>query len=413
MRNDIFHIAAPDSPFSFFENSLFDESGEICGAADKITPELAMILGRACAEIDARIAVGYSDCTMCKLLASSFISGAASSGAQVTELGSTFFAAAAYVARTYLFNLTVFFENDAQRLCIRITDKFGLPIEQTIQSQIEASTRGVKSASAGICDVIMPKSITDSADVFVSSLRKRGSLSGFRVAVPGSSMAAEVLREILLASGCELLPPERGICELAVSDDGTKLFVRDEKEHWHDDGHTNALCVLVHFRSGKKELAVSADSPGVFEQIAEGYGGQILRIGRDHGAKEIYLTQNIFSSAAAGAVSILTYLNRTGETFENLISELPDFTLVSRELNLKSDRKKLLKTLEESCSDMYSEHICALRVCADGGWVNIHPSRSSARLRITGEGMNEEIASELCNLFVEKADKLDSSNLKE
>ncbi len=412
MRNDIFHISAQNFPQTFPPKISFDESGEICGGAHEITPELAMKLGRACAELDARIAVGYSDCTLCKLLASGFISGAASSGAQITELGPSFFASVSFLARAYLFNLMVFFENDSQHLCIRITDKFGLPIEASMQRQIEAATAKTNIPSAGVCDVIMPKTISDSASAFISALKKRGALSGFSVSVSGNSMASDALRKVLVASGCEILEPQPGICELSVSDDGMKLFIRDEEEHWHDEGHTSALCVLIHFRSGKRELAVAPDSPSVFEAIAEKYNGKILRIGRDNGAKEIYFTQNLFSNAIASALAILIYLNSEEKSLFDLASELPEFTLVSREVSLKTDRKKLLKSLEESCSDMYSEHIGALRVCADGGWINIHPSRSSARLQITGEGFNEEIASELCSLFVERAESFDSSESK-
>lgn len=399
---------SPPAPPTLSEpNPLFNEAGEICLGAEEATPELAMRLGRSSAEIESRIAIGYSDCTMCRLLASSFAIGAASSGAQVTDFGSSFFAAVSTLARTYLFNLTVFFENDAGRLCIRITDKFALPPNRETQSKIEHNMKTENSPSLCFSEIIMPKTIADSTDVFVSSLKQNGLLRGVRVSVIGSSHAATSLRKILETSGAEIVSPQRGICALKISDDGMRLYIQDEKENWHDDAHTSALCVLAFLSGRNKEIAVLPDSPGIFEQIAENLGGKVLRIGRSSGAKEIYLTQDIFSSAAANALLVLKYLSNSKKSLGTLISELPDFTLVSRELSLRSDRKKLLENIEKACADMYSENGCSLRICADGGWVNLCPTRSSSRLRITGEGMNEEIASELCNLFVEKADKLD------
>ncbi len=408
MRTDIFHGSSNTLPDFASLPDLFDEFGEISGSADKITIDLALSLGRATAEFAARIAVGYSDCSLCRLLAGAFVSGAAATGAQVTELGPSFFAAASYLSRSYLFNLMVFFENDKNCLSIRITDKFGLPIEKALQAGIETKIKQNDLNYVGMSDVIMPKSLSGALDAFSSSVIKRGKLSGFTVSVSGNSIASTTLREVLLACGCEICAPKTSICDLSISSDGTKLFLRDEKEHLHDDSHVSAACVLVHFLLGGKTLAVPSDSPSIFEQIALEHDGRIFRIGRDSAAREIYLSQEVLCNAIGDAVFLLSYLRDYDITAEKLFSSLPDFILFSREVGLKNDRKKLIKNLENSCKDMYSEHIGALRICADGGWVNIRPSRSGSSLRITGEGMNEEIASELCNLFIERATNMDN-----
>ena len=141
MRTDIFHASSNAVPSFLSPADLFDDMGEISGSADRITIDHAMALGRAAAECAARIAVGYSDCPLCRVLAGAFVSGAAATGAQVTELGPSFFAAASHLSRSYLFNLMVFFENDKNCLSIRITDKFGLPIEKSLQSDIELKIR--------------------------------------------------------------------------------------------------------------------------------------------------------------------------------------------------------------------------------------------------------------------------------
>ena len=181
MRTDIFHGSSNTLPDFASLPDLFNEFGEISGSADKITIDLALSLGRAIADFAPRIAVGYSDCPFCRVLAGAFVSGSAATGAQVTELGPSFFAAASYLARSYLFNLMVFFENDKNCLSIRITDKFGLPIEQSLQAKIETKIRQNASNYVGMSDVIMPKSLSGSLDAFSSSTTKRGKLSGFTV----------------------------------------------------------------------------------------------------------------------------------------------------------------------------------------------------------------------------------------
>lgn len=407
MRTDIFHASAAPSKES--NETFFNEFGEICGSSDKITIDLAMELGKATAGIAARIAVGYSDCTLCRLLAGAFVSGAAATGAQVTEFGSCFFAAASYLARAYLFNLMVFFENDGHRLCVRITDKFGLPIEDDIKQSIKENARKNIPHYVGMSDVIMPKSILGTLDVFTASMSKRGTLSQFKVAVSGSSAATKALRSVISSSGGEIVKAKHGICELSVSDDGMRLFLRDENGRWYDDAHVSAACVFLHFATGEKSLAVPPDAPGTVEQIASEYNGRIFRIGRDSAAREIYISQEILCNAIGDAVALLSHLIKNQISAAKLFSSLPDFTLISREVGFRGNRKQLLKKLSDACCDMYRENTGSLRICTDGGWVNIRPSHSASSLRITTEAMNEEIASELCNLFVEKANSMDNS----
>ena len=407
MRSDIFHASA--TPVKESGEVFFNEFGEICGSADKITIDLAMELGKATSGVAARIAVGYSDCTLCRLLAGAFVSGAAASGAQVTEFGSCFFAAASYLARSYLFNLMVFFENDGHRLCVRITDKFGLPIENDIKQRIKDNSKNFTSRYVGISDVIMPKSILGTLDVFTAAMSKRGVLSHFKLAVSGASVAAQTLRSVISSCGGEIVNAKHGICELSISDDGMRLFLRDENGRWYDDAHVSAACVFLHFATGEKALAVPHDAPGTVEQIASEYDGRIFRIGRDSAAREIYISQEILCNAIGDAVALLSHLNKNQLSAAKLFSSLPDFTLVSREVGFHGNRKLLLEKLSDACSDMYRESAGSLRICTDGGWINIRPSHSASSLRITSEAMNEEIASELCDLFVEKTSSMDNS----
>ena len=409
MRSDIFHARPEAFPKVDSECKLFDEFGEICGGADKITVDLAMTLGRASAGVAARIAVGYSDCTLCRLLAGAFVSGAAAAGAQVTELGSCFYASAAHLSRTYLFNLMVFFENDGHGLSVRITDKYGLPIDDSTKSKLEKLANGSLPRYVGISDVIMPKSITGTLEVFTASMAKKGALTHFKVSVSGHSTAAQTLKNVLAACGAEITSSKHGICELSVSDDGMKLFLRDENGLWHDDAHTSIAAMLLHFLSDEHALAVPSDAPGIAERIASEYNGQVFRIGRDSAAREIYASQEVLCNAIGDAVSLLGYISTKKTTAAKLFSQLPEFTLISREVGLRGNRKALLEKLSDACRDMYSENTGSLRICTDGGWVNIRPSHSATSLRITGEGMSEEIASELCNLFVEKTSSIDNS----
>lgn len=412
MRTDIFHHN-PEMPFDNISYpSLFNELNAISGGVSEITPELSMKLGYAVASTAQRIAVGYSDYTICRLLANAFIAGAGSAGAQITEIDAGFSAVAAFIARTYLFNLTVFFENDNGKLRIKMIDKYGLPIEREFQRQIEFFASRRKLRRAGIADIVMPKTVLGAREAFAMSCAARGGLDGYPVAVEGKSLAAKTLRYVLASSGCEIVPPRRGIVTLAVSDDGERLRICDEDENWYDDGHVVALLTLVHFLTGERSLAVAATAPSVIEQIASEFRGRIMRIGRDHGAREVLLSQNVLTNAPSSAVFLCKYLFKTSASVKELLDRLPPFTLVSREISVSCDRRQILSRLAENEDGLHKENTGELRVCTDGGWVNISPARSKSALRITGEGMNEEIASELCDLYIEKTRSVDRKHHK-
>ncbi len=412
MRSDIFHRNPDLSPDTLSYPPLFNELNAISGGISEITPELAMELGYTVGEVAERVAVGYSSHSICKLLSNAFIAGAGSSGVQITETDAGFFAAAAHIARTFLFNLTVFFENDGGRLRVRMIDKYGLPIERELQRRIEFYAHRAASPRAGAADTVMPKSITGAQEAFSLSAAKKGKLDGFSVSVIGKSAAADALRYALSVSGARVVPVKSGLLAFAISDDGEKLRIKDEDEQWYDDGHTIALLSLVHFSSGEQELAVPASAPSVTEQIAAEFDGRIMRIGRDNGAREIFLSQSVLTDAASSAVFLCSFLSETGDEVRRLMRQIPPFTLISREISVASDRAGLLSRLADGISGLHKENTGELRVCADGGWVNISPARSKSALRITGEGINEEIASELCNLYIEKALSIDKTSHK-
>ena len=412
MRTDIFHRKPDLSPDTLAYPSLFNELNAISGGVAEITPELAMELGYTVGEIAERVAVSYSDHSVCKLLANAFIAGAGSSGVQITETDAGFFAAAAYIARTFLFNLSVFFENDGGRFRVRMIDKYGLPIERELQRKIEFYAHRASFPRVGAADTLMPKSITGVREAFSLSASGKGVLDGFAVSVFGKSAAAEGLRYALDASGARVIPPKHGVVAFSVSDDGEKLCIRDEDERWHDDGHTIALLSLIHFSTGEQELAVPTSAPSALEQIAAEFDGRILRIGRDSGAREIFVSQNVLTDAASSAVFLCAFLLQTGDDVRRLMRQLPSFTLVSREVTVAGNRREILSHLADGISGTHKENTGELRVCADGGWVSISPARSKSALRVTGESINEEIASELCNLYIEKARAVDKTSHK-
>ncbi len=230
----------------------------------------------------------------------------------------------------------------------------------------------------------------------------------FTVAVEGHSATANLMRHILVSAGCRVTTPKSGILTFSVSRDGLQLRICDEDGEWYDDGHVTALLALVFFLSGEKKLAVSASAPGAIEQIAAEYNGTILRQGRDADAKELLLAQNILCNAFSAALFLCNFLSAKKTSVRRIARSLPDFAMLSREISVTHNRLDIMRKLSERNDGLHKEKSENLRICTDGGWVSISPACSGRALRITGEGMSEEIASELCNLFIDHAREIDS-----
>ena len=368
-----------------------------------------MILGHAAASISERIAVAGSENGVCKLLSNAFIAGAGSGGAQITELEAGLFSVAAFFSRSFLFNLTFFFESDNGRIRIRVADKFGLTVDRATQRQLEDEMKNSEHFRFGSSDIPMPKSISGAEESFTSILSKDKLERPLTLSVIERNRASKILQDILKNIGCKIVAPHRGIISLASSDDGTRLLVCDEKERFYDDGHILALLAYIYFNSGESSLAVPFTAPSVMEQIASENGGKILRINRDPGARELFAEQKILTDAASSALCLCRHLSDTRENASELFDKLPTFTLISREVSVNRSRRAVLSYLAEADDGLHKEKTDGLRICADGGWINISPSHSRSSLRITGEGMSEEIASELCNLFIEKTRFIDKN----
>ncbi len=381
----------------------FNEFGAISGGVSDITPELLLALGSLSASFSKKIAVGFSDCSLCRYLADAFISGAGCSGCEITKVSADIFSVFAYIARSYGFELSVFIENDRGLLRIKLLNSSGLLADKSFLREFEARASLHKPLRLPSSEISIQKNIENAKSEYISHYAHLGSFPSAAASVLGKSRSSEILRNILSLAGCKVTSHYSKTPGLLLSSDGMRLALHDENEEWYDDGHVFALAALFFFLAGGKELAAPPSAPAVLEEIAAVHGGTILRTYRDDNAEALFISQNIFTDGAATALHILNSLSALGISLKKAARSLPDFTLISKEITVSSDRRELLNKLATRRDGLFKEDIECLRVCADGGWVNISAARSSGALRFTAEGMSEEIASELCNIFIERA----------
>ena len=114
---------------------------------------------------------------------------------------------------------------------------------------------------------------------------------------------------------------------------GFALSARDERGAEVDPGQLLAVLVLIEMENGAGKAAVSAGSSAAAELVAAGYGGTVLRLGRDGTeARKLYAAQPWMGQAPAAAVRLCSRMGVAGQRLERLVAKTPRFAASRREV---------------------------------------------------------------------------------
>lgn len=391
---------------------LFGDDGTISGIINfDITPESAGSLGCAIAACGMRIGIGYHQNGACEMVANAISAGISAAGAQITHVDAENCAVASYVAKSYLFDLTIFVNQKNEQMHIHFYDKLGLPIERQIQRKIEGELQRGEYKRAECDSITRIRRVSGAGEAYlawVTADRKARELS---VAVHGEHVSANILRTALVRIGCRIKEQSDGVIQFDISEDGMKLSIIDEDGEALTDEQVPALLALCFFKDGNDTLVMPYNAPAAIEHIAARYKGRVLRLGRDEKTARVrYSDQKVCACGVASAIFLASFIAKNHVQVAKLRTELPNFSILSCEVKINHDRGTIMRAIGDTCKGMHQELFEGLRVCVDGGWVSISPSISRSALRITGEGANEEIAAELCASFTLRAESLDKKD---
>ncbi len=380
----------------------------------ELSPDICVAVGQACAGLveggPARVAVGSSKSADATSLAYALASGLASAGCQVFFHDIPFAAGAAAMSKLASCSLSLFMEND-ENLNLHIFDRNGIAISSSVQRKLEGMVaRGegnmVSSLSAGKITAF-----TGGVEYYAALAASQGKAGrGLSVAVHGGHPAATALAKSLTAAGFTLpMQPALAFSGLTVSvaRSGFAFAVSDGNVRC-EGPRALALVLLAAFMDepGLK-IALPYEAPRAFDVLAAQNGGEILRLGRDEGAGQLYASQPFTRDAVFGALKLLSFLSSSGSSLSTLASMLPPFFEHVLEIPCESDKSAVMRKLTESCRSMSCELVGGLRICVDGGYVRITPSASKRTLKVAAESFAEELARELAVNFADRAMRFD------
>jgi len=391
----------------------FGDGGVIRGAlTDELGPEVLLALGSALGA-EGTVALGAWGGEGAQMLCQAAHSGAAAAGGQVLRHNLECAAQAAWLARREDLPVSLFIEQEGERIYLHLFDRRGLPLSRERQRKLEhALLQGeAPRVSAGKVGGTRGVSVTptdyarDAAD---RAALHHARLRTLKVAVGNAAPADRAIRAALQALGCTVEEEWRkGIPAFAGSHGGFRLTAQDESGAILSPQQLLTLTALVELEDGSGRLAVPAEASAALDLLAAGFHAQVLRLGRDgEQAEELYASMPWLWDAAFAAVRLCARMALTGEGLGDLSAKTPRFASWKREVPLAADRGEIMRQLagETGQSSLSGEGV---RLRSGSGWVYLVPLARRSALKVVAEGPDLELAAELCDFYAGKAERLD------
>lgn len=390
----------------------FIDGGVVDGIVGRtIGPESLMALGSALGA-EGEVALGHWGGVGAGMLVRAAASGVTASGGRALCHDLDCAAQAAWLAQTYQLNTSLFVEQQGERIFLHLFGRDGLPLERAREERLEYLTGRQEYPRVGAEQVGSTQHLqTTPADYCRDAVRRarlsRHTLRTLTVAVPGHAPEERALRQSLSLLGCAVTDTWRaGIPELGAKRGGFALTARDERGSFLEPEQLLPLLCLLEMEHGSGRIAVPEGASAAVELVAAGFGSSCLRLGRDGlSARELYAAQPWLWDAVFAAVRILSRMSMTGEHLEGLMAKTPRFALRKREVPLTCPQDAVLRELAQEQGNPPWKG--GLRLRTGNGWVYVAPLLRRQALRIMAESPDMELAAELCDLYVSRAQQAD------
>lgn len=252
-------------------------------------------------------------------------------------------------------------------------------------------------------------------------------LNGFTRPLEEPRTIEEKERSLLeLSSLVKTVEAEMG---LLVHNDGETLHVTDHTGRPISDSMLLSVMCLLAFASGDaRTVAVPISAPSVIEQIAEGYGGRVVRTKSDPAAlmglavaeKEsialigdtegrfIFPRFHAAFDAMVACAKLVEYLARVGRRrLADLVALVPRYHLRRAQVNCPWEKKgEIMRLLTEEAEKGRADFTEGVKVLTERGWVLVTPDAFEPTFHLFAEAGSAEHATELIVQFREKIETL-------
>ncbi len=391
----------------------FGDGGVMRGLlGEDLTADNLLALGAALAR-DGKVGLGCHGGPGAQMLLRSAVSGVTAAGGQALCHDMECAAQAAWLAETFQLPVSLFIEQEGERVFLHLFDSGGLPPVPAWQRRVEhalanGTAPSCSASGVGRCEKISCGPQEYFRDGARRCMLRRLSRRSVTVAIPGGSAPDRALRGMLEELGCSVTDRWRqGIPEFRASHGGFLLTARDERGVTLTAPHLLAMAALVELEHGGGRLAVPDDASAAVELVAAGFGKTVQRLGRDgEQARQLYRSLPWLRDAAFAAARLCARMAVTGERLEQLAGKTPRFSGWRREVTLTGQRATVMARLTSELGPNCRVGE-GLRLRDRGGWVYLVPLARRRAVRVVAESDDMELAAELCDLYANRVAELD------
>lgn len=385
----------------------FSDNGIIQGRlGENIGPEGLVAIGSVLGTMKS-VALGHWGGMGARMLAQAAASGAAATGAAVLTHDLECAAQGAWLAQRHQFPISLFIQQEGNRIFLHFFGKDGLPLERFYQQKLEQALclrefPRVSARRMGETERLPVTSASYCADAVHRARLGKGSLRTLTAAVPGDRPEERSLRRCLELLGCTVTDCwHRGIPAFGAEHGGTVLTAQDERGTLLEPEQLLPILCLIEMENGSGQVAVPDGASAACDLVTAGFSEQCLRLSRDGTkAKKLYASQPWLWDAAFAAVRIMSRMSLTGESLEHLAAKTPRFSIRKREVYLKEEQGRVMTELAREHN--LSSDGEGLRIRTGNGWVYLVPLIRRSSVRILAESPDMELAAELCDLYANR-----------
>ena len=387
----------------FNRPDIFDDNG-ICGeiGAD-ITPEFCARLGAALgsSKLGEKVAIAYQNGRVSSAIMQTISAGALSTGAAVWDFGKVTYAQACYYTAISGINLAVYVTNGPQ-ISIKLIGRGGMPIARSLERDIESRLiRGEFSR----CNWNSYKPVSDMTglDLLYKQELYRQQQSGLQgVSIVPQAASAEG-EKIFLDTCLKLgINTSKGAV-FTLSEDGTKLTIKDESAGFISADKVFAIACLIELEAGY-DLVVEQNSPLIIDTIAKLHKRKVIRYLScpcDKNSEDIRLLANKRFHLRDGlmqAIYILNYIKVHSLSVSDLLAKLPKYNVSETYFTIKATPGDILSRF----ASVVPVNRSGVLLRKKSGTVSLIPTKRGDAIKIIAESANAETSKELCADIVEE-----------
>ncbi|MDD4334007.1 MAG: mannose-1-phosphate guanyltransferase [Desulfotomaculaceae bacterium] len=427
----------------------------------EITPETAVRLGAAFGSVNgsaARISVSCDSYIASAMIKEALISGAQSVGAEVLGLSGSITPESRYAVRSLGCSAGIHVKvspDSPDKLVMVFMNARGGNISRELERKVEnaLAREDFPRSEAGrlhppqVVSEVYHKYIAaictepDNACIrragfklllcydrlnlagYVDDLRdKLGfAVEDFRPAGLSGFYSWSACQEALLPALAQAVIESSADAGAVLDPNADRIILIDEKGRVIQDNLLTALISLIILKSRSGSVVVPVTAPMVIESLAEQYRGKVVRTKT---AIQDFLDKVLTQEAAPDSISqfflhfdalsalvnILDYLARHKIRLSDLVDEIPQFFMDSRDVPVPWEAKgKVIRRLVQDPPASQFETLDGIKIYHPDGWTLVLPDPDEPVCRVFSEGSTMEIAESLTDMYIKKINEIADS----